>query len=81
MHFDISFPTNWSGSLWNSCIVTSYFKFINVFILGDTLFVGGCGRFFEGTPQQMHEALIEKLSKLPDNSVCISVSYILYLFC
>jgi len=35
---------------------------------GDTLFVGGCGRFFEGTPQQMHEALIEKLSKLPDNS-------------
>jgi len=34
---------------------------------GDTLFLGGCGRFFEGTPQQMHEALIEKLSKLPDH--------------
>lgn len=34
---------------------------------GDTLFVGGCGRFFEGTAQQMHEALIEKLSKLPDH--------------
>jgi len=35
---------------------------------GDCLFVGGCGRFFEGTAQQMHEALIEKLSKLPDTT-------------
>lgn len=35
---------------------------------GDTLFVGGCGRFFEGTPQQMHEALIEKLRKLPEST-------------
>ncbi|XP_065659211.1 hydroxyacylglutathione hydrolase, mitochondrial isoform X2 [Hydra vulgaris] len=33
---------------------------------GDCLFVGGCGRFFEGTAQQMHEALNEKLSKFPD---------------
>ncbi|KAI8845544.1 beta-lactamase-like protein [Chytridium lagenaria] len=24
---------------------------------GDTLFVGGCGRFFEGTPLQMHTSL------------------------
>ncbi|ELT90617.1 hypothetical protein CAPTEDRAFT_151639 [Capitella teleta] len=31
---------------------------------GDTLFVGGCGRFFEGTAQQMHTALNETLSKL-----------------
>jgi hydroxyacylglutathione hydrolase len=35
---------------------------------GDTLFLGGCGRFFEGTAEQMHSALIEKLSKLPDET-------------
>lgn len=33
---------------------------------GDTLFLGGCGRFFEGTAEQMYSSLIEKLSKLPD---------------
>ena len=32
---------------------------------GDTLFVGGCGRFFEGTPSQMYTALVEILSSLP----------------
>ena len=31
---------------------------------GDTLFVGGCGRVFEGTPPQMRASL-EKLSRLP----------------
>lgn len=35
---------------------------------GDTLFQGGCGRFFEGTPKQMYSALIEKLSTLPDDT-------------
>jgi len=33
---------------------------------GDCLFLGGCGRFFEGTAEQMHEALVTKLSALPD---------------
>ncbi|XP_011407369.2 PREDICTED: hydroxyacylglutathione hydrolase, mitochondrial-like [Amphimedon queenslandica] len=32
---------------------------------GDTLFVSGCGRFFEGTAQQMYHALIEVLAELP----------------
>ncbi|NJK37174.1 MAG: hydroxyacylglutathione hydrolase [Oscillatoriales cyanobacterium RM2_1_1] len=32
---------------------------------GDTLFAGGCGRLFEGTPQQMVESL-SKLRALPD---------------
>jgi hydroxyacylglutathione hydrolase len=32
---------------------------------GDTLFAGGCGRLFEGTPQQM-VASLAKLSALPD---------------
>jgi hydroxyacylglutathione hydrolase len=33
---------------------------------GDTLFAAGCGRLFEGTPEQMFVALHEKLGKLPD---------------
>ncbi|XP_068631911.1 hydroxyacylglutathione hydrolase, mitochondrial [Battus philenor] len=35
---------------------------------GDTLFLGGCGRFFEGTAEQMHHALIEVLSNLPNET-------------
>ncbi|XP_036326749.1 hydroxyacylglutathione hydrolase, mitochondrial-like isoform X1 [Rhagoletis pomonella] len=35
---------------------------------GDTLFQGGCGRFFEGTPDQMYSALCQKLSSLPDDT-------------
>ena len=32
---------------------------------GDTLFVGGCGRLFEGTPEQMHRSL-QRLAVLPE---------------
>ncbi|KAJ2811920.1 Cytoplasmic glyoxalase II [Coemansia furcata] len=35
---------------------------------GDTLFVGGCGRLFEGTPKDMHESLNGKLAKLPGDT-------------
>ncbi|MFI5314822.1 MAG: hydroxyacylglutathione hydrolase [Myxococcota bacterium] len=35
---------------------------------GDTLFAGGCGRLFEGTPAMMHEALNVKLARLPDQT-------------
>ncbi len=35
---------------------------------GDTLFAGGCGRLFEGTPAMMHEALNVKLAGLPDET-------------
>ncbi|KFW12152.1 hypothetical protein N326_09273, partial [Eurypyga helias] len=31
---------------------------------GDTLFVAGCGKFFEGTPEEMYRALIEILGNL-----------------
>ncbi|CAN0261024.1 unnamed protein product, partial [Chrysoparadoxa australica] len=31
---------------------------------GDTLFAGGCGRLFEGTPEQMHQSLAQ-LKGLP----------------
>jgi hydroxyacylglutathione hydrolase len=34
---------------------------------GDTLFAGGCGRLFEGSPQQMVNSLA-KLSRLPDHT-------------
>lgn len=34
---------------------------------GDTLFAGGCGRLFEGTPAQMVESLA-KLTALPDDT-------------
>ncbi|XP_022306808.2 hydroxyacylglutathione hydrolase, mitochondrial-like isoform X1 [Crassostrea virginica] len=35
---------------------------------GDTLFIGGCGKFFEGTGETMYSALITILSKLPGNT-------------
>ena len=35
----------------------------NILFCGDTLFSGGCGRIFEGTPSQMYESL-SKLSHL-----------------
>lgn len=34
---------------------------------GDTLFTGGCGRLFEGTPEQMLNSL-NKLAQLPDET-------------
>jgi len=39
-----------------------------VVFTGDTLFIGGCGRFFEGTPEEMHKALNGVLAKLPDDT-------------
>ena len=34
---------------------------------GDTLFTGGCGRLFEGTPAQMHDSLM-RLTSLPEQT-------------
>lgn len=39
----------------------------SVLFCGDTLFVGGCGRIFEGTPPQMLDSL-DKLASLPDDT-------------
>ncbi|XP_068243146.1 hydroxyacylglutathione hydrolase, mitochondrial isoform X2 [Palaemon carinicauda] len=36
---------------------------------GDTLFLGGCGKFFEGNAVEMHRALIEVLGSLPDHTL------------
>jgi len=35
---------------------------------GDTLFIGGCGRFFEGTAEEMDKALNKTLGSLPDDT-------------
>jgi hydroxyacylglutathione hydrolase len=43
------------------------YLFENNLFCGDTLFTGGCGRLFEGTPEQMHASL-SKLTGLPDNT-------------
>lgn len=36
---------------------------------GDCLFIGGAGRFFEGTGAEMHVSLYEKLSALPEDTL------------
>ncbi|KAK2590552.1 Cytoplasmic glyoxalase II [Conoideocrella luteorostrata] len=36
---------------------------------GDTLFISGCGRFFEGNAAEMHEALNRRLASLPNDTV------------
>jgi len=39
-----------------------------ILFCGDTLFAAGCGRLFEGQPEQMYESL-EKLCQLPGNTL------------
>ncbi|OIQ89567.1 hydroxyacylglutathione hydrolase [mine drainage metagenome] len=39
----------------------------NLLFCGDTLFGAGCGRLFEGTPEQMYASL-QKLASLPSNT-------------
>lgn len=36
-------------------------------LCGDTLFAGGCGRLFEGTPEQMYRSL-QRFARLPDTT-------------
>ena len=48
-----------------------------ILFCGDTLFSGGCGRLFEGTPAQMLDSL-ERLAALPaDTRVCCAHEYTL----
>lgn len=44
---------------------------------GDTLFSGGCGRLFEGSPSQMHHSLQRLASLPPDTQVCCAHEYTL----
>jgi hydroxyacylglutathione hydrolase len=51
-----------------------YFSFPYLFC-GDTMFSGGCGRLFEGTPEQMHQSF-QKLNKLPaETLICCAHEY------
>jgi hydroxyacylglutathione hydrolase len=46
-----------------------------ILFCGDTLFSAGCGRLFEGTPQQMHASLT-RLASLPGSTrVCCAHEY------
>jgi hydroxyacylglutathione hydrolase len=48
-----------------------------ILFCGDTLFSGGCGRLFEGSPAEMHRSL-SRLSALPgDTRVCCAHEYTL----
>ncbi|MEQ8403654.1 MAG: hydroxyacylglutathione hydrolase [Oceanicaulis sp.] len=48
--------------------VAYWFKEAGVAFVGDALFALGCGRLFEGTPQQMHASL-SRLKALPGETV------------
>jgi hydroxyacylglutathione hydrolase len=48
-----------------------------VVFTGDTLFIAGSGRFFEGTPEEMHKALNKTLGSLPpDTKVYVPLSLV-----
>lgn len=55
------------------CHTTGHFCFFvqsqqeKALFTGDTLFLGGCGRFFEGNAQDMYSSL-QKLMSLPDET-------------
>ncbi len=48
--------------------IAFYFADEGMAFVGDTMFALGCGRLFEGTPQQMWDSL-SKLMALPDETV------------
>ncbi|MBU4684685.1 hydroxyacylglutathione hydrolase [Cedecea davisae] len=51
-----------------------FFNFPYLFC-GDTMFSGGCGRLFEGTPEQMFNSF-QKLNKLPaETLICCAHEY------
>lgn len=54
----------------------SYFSYPYLFC-GDTMFSAGCGRLFEGSPEQMFESF-QKLNNLPEETlVCCAHEYTL----
>lgn len=47
--------------------IAYYQEELDLLFCGDTLFAAGCGRLFEGTPEQMHDSL-SRLAALPTNT-------------
>lgn len=48
--------------------IAFYFPNLDTLFPGDTLFSAGCGRLFEGTPEQMFQSL-EKIKRLPASTL------------
>ena len=73
-------PLRAHKSLYTSGHIAFYTPDVNgqpLLFCGDTLFSGGCGRLFEGTPAQMLASL-DKLAALPGNTVtCCTHEYTL----
>ena len=46
--------------------IAYYFKEEGMIFVGDTMFAMGCGRLFEGTPEQMY-ANMQRIAGLPEN--------------
>jgi hydroxyacylglutathione hydrolase len=44
-------------------------------LVGDTLFAGGCGRIFEGTPEQMYASLLRLAALAPDTAIYCAHEY------
>lgn len=44
------------------------YRTLDAVFTGDTLFIAGCGRIFEGTAAQMYDSLNERLGVLPDST-------------
>jgi len=59
------------------CYYSNDWQGQKILLSGDTLFRGGCGRLFEGTPQKMYESL-KKLAAFPaDTSIYCTHEYTL----
>lgn len=52
-----------------------YFSAAGAVFTGDTLFTAGCGRLFEGTPDQMYESLARLKDLPPDTGVYCGHEY------
>lgn len=59
-----------------SCVIFNDLWTVLFDLEGDTLFVAGCGKFFEGTAEQMYKALIEILGRLPPETVNMCTPFI-----
>lgn len=75
LHFDvIDVPGHTAGHI---AFYTADTRERPTLFCGDTLFSGGCGRLFEGTPAQMYRSL-SRLATLPgDTRVCCAHEYTL----
>ena len=55
--------------------VAYHFTAAQAVFTGDTLFLGGCGRLFEGTPSHMHTSLQRLASLPPQTQICCGHEY------